>query len=72
MADKFEIKPNTGNIFKNDKKGNDKAPDYKGTVNIEGKELEIALWVKEGKKGKYFSVAFKEPYKKKEESNLPF
>ncbi len=47
---------NKGVIFKNDKKGNEKAPDYKGTIDIEGKEYEIALWVREGKNGKFFST----------------
>lgn len=42
-------------IFKHDQKGNDKAPMYKGTLNVEGKEYEISLWVKESPKaGKYF------------------
>jgi hypothetical protein len=73
----YETKPNTGNIFKNEKKGdNEKAPDYKGLVNIEGKELEVALWVKEGKKGKYFSAKFQEKREPKtftkESTDLPF
>jgi hypothetical protein len=56
---------NKGVIFKNDKKGNDKAPDYKGTINIEGKEYEIACWIKEGKNGKFFSTS-QQPKKAKE------
>jgi len=54
-------KTNRGAIFKNDKKGNDKAPEYKGTINIEGTEYEIALWVQESKKDgtKFFSTTQK-------------
>lgn len=56
---------NTGSIFKNDRKGdNEKAPDYKGKINVNGTMWEIALWLKTGNKEKYFSVAVSEPYVK--------
>lgn len=59
----METKLNSGAIFKNAKKTNEKQPDYKGTVNVNGKEMEISLWLKESQKGvKYFSAAFQEPY----------
>jgi hypothetical protein len=58
----MENKTNTGAIFKNDKKTSDKQPDYKGKVNVNGKEMEVALWVKQGKNGSFFSAAFSEPY----------
>jgi uncharacterized protein (DUF736 family) len=49
-------------IFKNDQKGNEKAPSYKGKLNVEGKDYEISLWVKESDKaGKYFQGSIKEP-----------
>ena len=54
---------NTGAIFKNDKKA-DNHPDYKGKINVKGKDFEIALWVKDGKNGKFFSAKISEPYKK--------
>lgn len=59
----MEIKLNSGSIFKNEKKS-DKAPDYKGKVNVNGKVMEVALWVKEGSKGQFFSASFQEPYVK--------
>jgi len=59
----YELKENTATIFKNEKKG-ENHPDYKGQVNVEGKLFDIALWEKEGKKGKYFSGKVSEPYKK--------
>jgi uncharacterized protein (DUF736 family) len=55
---------NSGVLFKNDKKGNEKAPDYKGKVNIEGKEKDIAGWIREGKSGKFISIKISEPMKK--------
>ena len=63
----METKVNTGSIFKNDKKTKDTQPDYKGKVNVDGKELEIALWLKTSKAGTtYFSAAFNPPYVKSE------
>ena len=79
----MENKPNSGAIFKNDKKTSANQPDYRGKVNVNGKEMEIALWVKESSKGlKYFSCSFSEPYVNEtpkqvhtqviEEDDLPF
>lgn len=65
----YETKPNTGAIFKNEKKANEKHPDYRGNINVDGKEKEISLWLKESAKGvKYFSVAIGEVWKPKEGS----
>ena len=55
---------NSGVFFKNDKKGSENAPDYKGKINVNGKELEIAGWVREGKNGKFISLKVSEPYNK--------
>jgi uncharacterized protein (DUF736 family) len=61
----METKNNTGAIFKNDKKTAETHPDYKGKVNVNGKDMEVALWLKESKAGtKYFSATFQEPYVK--------
>lgn len=77
----YEQKDNSGAIFRNDKKGNDKAPDYRGKGVVNGKEVEIALWVRKSSAGvSYFSASFKEPYKAniapnnigQDENDLPF
>jgi uncharacterized protein (DUF736 family) len=77
----METKNNTGAIFKNDKKTAETHPDYKGKVNVNGKDMEVALWLKESKAGtKYFSATFQEPYVKPEarvvtdeqDDDLPF
>lgn len=67
MSD-YQIKENSGSIFKNSKKvAGDKLPDYNGTINVDGSEKQIALWLKTSDKGtKYFSVKISEPYKKNE------
>ena len=71
----METRNNTGAIFKNDNKKADNHPDYKGKVNVNGKEMEVALWLKTSAKGlKFFSASFSEPYIKSEpqiQSNEP-
>lgn len=76
----YELKNGSGSIFKNNKE-KDSQPDYKGNIKTpEGKEYEIALWLKEGQKVKYFSVKIQEPYKAEDqqsdssqsEDDLPF
>lgn len=62
----YELKENALTIFKNEKKS-ENHPDYKGQINVEGKLYNIALWVKEGKKEKFFSGKISEPYKKEAE-----
>ena len=63
----MENRPNSGVAFKNDKKGNEKAPDLKGRVNVEGVDMDIALWIKQGKNGEFYSISFSKPYKKEAE-----
>lgn len=48
------------NLFRNDKKGNDKAPDYRG--NDKDKTIEVACWLKPMKdgKGQYLSCVVKD------------
>jgi len=57
---------NTGVLFKNES-DNEKAPAYKGKINVDGKEYELAAWIREGKKGKFMSLKVQEPRQKKPE-----
>jgi hypothetical protein len=70
----IDLKQNSVLIFKNDKKNGESHPDYKGQIDVNGQLLDIALWVKEGKKGKFFSGKISEPYHKAEppESNVNY
>lgn len=55
---------NTGALFKNES-GNEKAPNYKGKINVDGKEYELAAWLRVGKSGqKFMSLKVQEPYQK--------
>lgn len=58
---------NKGILFKNDYKETEKHPDYKGKINVEGKELELAAWVRKGEKGSFMSLSVSEPYKKEQQ-----
>jgi hypothetical protein len=50
---------NTGLLFKNDKQGHDNWPDYQGKIDVDGTEYWLSAWIKDGKNGKYMSLAVK-------------
>jgi hypothetical protein len=60
---------NSGVLFKNES-DNEKAPVYKGKINVNGKEYELAAWVREAKsgKGKFLSLKVQEPRQKQEKT----
>lgn len=62
----------SGALFKNDKEGNEKRPDYKGTyTDGEGREFYVSAWVKDSAKGtKYMSLSM-QPKEKKEPAHTP-
>jgi len=39
---------NQGRIWPNDRKKNDTHPDFRGSINIEGKEYSISAWKQHG------------------------
>ena len=55
---------NRGVLFKNDKQGNEKRPDYRGSATIDGVDLNISAWIKRSQKtgDAYMSLSF-EPKK---------
>jgi hypothetical protein len=57
MSDREYDNTNRGVLFKNDKEGgNPNWPDYRGSINVDGKEFWLDAWIKESKKpgGKKF------------------
>ena len=62
----YEMKPNSGSLFKNDKGENPNRPDYTGNCLVNGKVLRISAWIntiKTGEKAgnKYMQLNFQEP-----------
>jgi hypothetical protein len=56
----YEPKPNTGSLFKNDRKESDNHPDYKGSALIGGVDHWLDAWINETNDGrKYMSLKFK-------------
>ena len=57
----YEKKPESGALFRNDRKEKETHPDYKGDCLIDGKLYWISAWLNESKSSgtKYMSLAFK-------------
>lgn len=49
----------SGVLFRNKKKEHEKQPDHQGQCEINGVEMWISAWIKDGPKGKFFSLRFK-------------
>ena len=55
----YEMKNNTGSLWRNEKKEEEKHADFKGTVMIDGVEYWQSAWVNSTKEGKkYFGQTF--------------
>jgi len=63
---------NRGTLFRNEYKEKEKQPDYKGKLNVEGTDWELAGWKKSSAKtGKSFiSISIQPPREKKESNNF--
>ena len=61
----YELKDGFGNAFKNKHKTEPKHPEYRGEIKTpSGDHLDISLWLKDGDKGKYFSISVQPHYVK--------
>lgn len=57
---------NSGAIFRSEKT-KETQPDYKGKLNVNGKDFDLSGWIKQTKDGKSFlSLKIQEPFKKDE------
>lgn len=50
---------NRGTLGKNDRKEQPSHADYRGKLNVEGREYWLNAWIKEGPNGKFFSLSVK-------------
>jgi hypothetical protein len=54
---------NSGLLAKNDKQGNESRPDYRGSINVDGRDYWLSAWIKTGRDGtklagqKYMSLS---------------
>ena len=65
---------NRGVLFPNDKKGNEKRPDFTGDLNVDGVEYRLSAWKKASKQGNNFlsiSVQLKEGQKISAKNEMP-
>jgi hypothetical protein len=69
MAD-FQQRDMTGVLFRNERKTADNHPSHTGTITIGGVEYRIAAWVKEGAKGRFFSLKVTPPDGAQQEAPL--
>lgn len=65
----YEKKDMSGALFKNDRKTRETHPEYQGYVLVNGVEFWLSAWVKEGGKGKFFSLSL-QPKNKEQDSPL--
>jgi uncharacterized protein (DUF736 family) len=82
MGHKVYDNSNSGALFKNDDKQNDKSPDYRGEINVNGEPHWLNAWLKESRKGmKFMSLSIKpknepadksRPLKEELKDSIPF
>jgi len=66
----FEHKPGSFALFKNDRKERPNQPDYTGNgKDLEGHDIRVAAWLKEGRNGKFMSCSFSYPQAQREQTN---
>ncbi len=57
---KFEMKPESGNLFKNQRKEKETHPDYQGECLVGGVSYYMSAWVKTAESGRrWMSFSFK-------------
>lgn len=60
METKYEARPGTFSLFKNQDKKTEKHPDYKGDgKDLDGNDIWVSAWLKDSKVGKFMSCSFK-------------
>jgi uncharacterized protein (DUF736 family) len=58
----MEQRNNSGVLFRNHRKNEgSKQPDYRGELMIDGAMFEISAWEREGKRGRFLSIAIQDP-----------
>lgn len=73
MSNQEQNKDNSGVLFKNTSKSNDKQPDYTGSITVNGKDLRLAAWENESKdkKTKFLKISVSDPANFTKKSDSP-
>jgi hypothetical protein len=50
---------NSGILFRNEDKNNERDRDYQGSLTVNGVEFWLSAWIKQGQRGKFMSLALK-------------
>lgn len=66
-----EKRDNSGALFKAKANENPRWPQYEGSATVDGVDYWLSAWVKEGKSGKFFSLAFKPKEKRETPAEAP-
>lgn len=66
-----EKRDNSGTLGRNERKQKDSHPDHTGQALIDGKAYWISAWVKDGQRGKFFSLSFKPKEDRRAEPSAP-
>lgn len=58
----YELREGQGSLFRNERKETERHPDYTGSIKLpDGSEHWFSGWIKQGAKGKFFSVQIGKP-----------
>jgi len=57
----YEQRDMSGTLFPEQRKKSEKAPDWTGTVLINGETWRLAAWTKQGQRGEFLSLKVSEP-----------
>lgn len=76
----YEQRDGSGALFKNDKEGNEKRPDYTGKIMLGGKLYYLSAWIKQSERGAFMSLNGELPRNQQEptsvsaldDSDIPF
>ena len=55
----YQHRNGIGALFRNDQRGNERAPRYRGELVINGTSYELAAWINEGTKGNFLRLSAK-------------
>jgi hypothetical protein len=70
----YEVRENSGSLFRNDRATTDKHPTHKGQARIDGVDYWVSAWTKTSNDGtkRFFSLAFERKDQAQAQKDIPF